>query len=799
MFKNYFTTAFRNIRRSKVYSFINIFGLSLGLACAMLIILYVKDEVSYDRFHKNVDHIYRVVSKSSYKGEERKSGNTGFLQGPRFATNVPGIESFVRIQSGRQDIKKGTDIESHDLLFVDSSFFSVFSFPLLHGNPESCLVDPKSIVLSEDEAIKQFGTTDAIGKIVMLKADSVFSPHRVSAIAKRVPQNSSIQFTILLPFRESETDANNNDNWFNFFLNTFVTVNPHSNVSAIDSSMQRFYLANATNTFKAMAEKYGIGPDASMGTYYLQPYIDMHMSTELPAQNGLTNASNPMYSYILSGIALFVLLIACINFINLTVARSVKRAKEIGIRKVVGGDRKQLIFQFLGESFVLCLIAFSLAVILVWTILPLFNDLANKALSFSYLFDAKLIGGYILLFILTGLLSVFYPALILSGYNPVETLYSRFNLKGKNYLQRSLVVLQFALASFLIIATFTIYAQFNYLTHKDLGYDDHHVIELYKDRINHDEAASFKAELQKNPNILEVASKNGGQWSTMARISNDSSLQFDYETVDESYIPLMKIPVVKGRNFSKDHPGDAAHSILVNQTFVQKAGWKDPIGETVNFFYNNNEIYTVIGVVKDYHNKALDQKIGPQMFTMKKDNLYGLYTIRIKPGTETQVLDFLQNAFRQFYPLSPYNYVFKDQQKLRAYEREAKWKQIILFGAVLTIFISCIGLFGLSVLSAEKRTKEIGIRKVLGASVNGLVTALSKDFLKLVCIALVVAIPAAWMASDKWLQHYPYRITLNWWLFATAALLVIMIALLTVSFQAVKAAVANPVKSLRSE
>src|SRR5690606_24078536 len=255
------------------------------------------------------------------------------------------------------------------------------------------------------------------------------------------------------------------------------------------------------------------------------------------------------------------------------------------------------------------------------------------------------------------------------------------------------------------------------------------------------------------PNILEVALKNGGGWSTMARISNDSSLQFDYETVDESYIPLMKIPVVKGRNFSKDHHGDAAHSILVNESFVQRAGWKEPIGETVNFFYNNNEIYTVIGVVKDYHNKALNQKIGPQMFTMKKDNLYGLYAIRIKQGTETRALDFLQKAFRQFYPLSPFNYVFKDQQKLREYEQEAKWKQIILFGAILTIFISCIGLFGLSVLSAEKRAKEIGIRKVLGASVNGLVTVLSADFLKLVCIALAVAIPVAWMASDKWLQY----------------------------------------------
>lgn len=799
MFKNYFTTAFRNLGRSKIYSFINIFGLSLGLACAMLIILYVKDEVSYDGFHKNGNNIYRIVSKNSYKGEERKSGNTGFLQGPRFAANVPGIESFVRIQSGRRDIKKGADIQSHDLLFVDSTFFTVFSFPLLYGNPESCLKDPESIVLSEDEAIKQFGGRDAVGKTVMLKIDSVFAPHRVSAVAKRVPQNSSIQFNILLPFRESEADANNNDNWFNFFLNTFVTVNANSRVSTIDSNMQKFYKADATNTFKAMVEKYGIGPEASIGTYYLQPFKDMHMSTELPAQNGLTNASNPMYSYILSGIALFVLLIACINFINLTVARSVKRAKEIGIRKVVGGHRKQLIFQFLGESFVLCFIAFLLAVIIVWTILPLFNDLANKALSFSYLFDAKLIAGYILVFILTGVLSGFYPALILSGYNPVETLYSRFHLKGKNHLQRSLVVLQFALASFLIIATFTIYAQFNYLTHKDPGYDDHNVIELYKDQIAHDEAALFKAELQKNPNILEVALKNGGGWSTMARISNDSSLQFDYETVDESYIPLMKIPLVKGRNFSKNHPGDAAHSILVNESFVQRAGWKEPIGETVNFFYNNNEIYTVIGVVKDYHNKALNQKIGPQMFTMKKDNLYGLYAIRIKEGAETRALDFLQKAFRQFYPLSPFNYVFKDQQKLREYEQEAKWKQIILSGAILTIFISCIGLFGLSVLSAEKRAKEIGIRKVLGASVNGLVTVLSADFLKLVCIALAVAIPVAWMASDKWLQYYPYHFTLGWPLFAAAALIVVMIALLTVSFQAVRAAVANPVKSLRSE
>jgi len=274
---------------------------------------------------------------------------------------------------------------------------------------------------------------------------------------------------------------------------------------------------------------------------------------------------------------------------------------------------------------------------------------------------------------------------------------------------------------------------------------------------------------------------------------------FNYETVDESYIPEFKIPVIKGRNFSKAFPADSNNSILVNEAFVEKAGWKNPVGETVNFFYNNNEIFHVIGVVKDYHYLALNQKIGPQLFTMKNDNLYGTFNIKIKPNTETQSLKYIQKTFKSFFPLSPYSYVFKDEENLRNYEAEAKWKQILLFGAILTIFISCIGLFGLSVLSAEKRTKEIGIRKVLGASVKSVVAILSKDFLKLVFIALIIAIPLAWLAANKWLEHYPYRITIGWQLFAIAGLLVIFVALATVSFQAIKAAVANPVKSLRSE
>ena len=798
MFKNYFKVAFRNLLRNKIYSLINIAGLSIGLACAMLILLYVKDEVSFDKFHKNVNNIYRIVSKSKHNGVEYKDGNTGFLQGPRFEQNVPGIQSFVRIQSGAEDIKKGSDIQSQDLLYVDSNFFSVFTFPLLNGNGKTCLKEPHSIVLSEDAARKQFGKANAVGKIVMVKEDSAFVPYKVTAVTKRCPQNSSVKFEVLLPFKESDADAQNNDNWYSFFLNTFVVLNPNASLPRVENQMQKFYVKDATETFKAMIKKYGGGPDVSMGTYFLQSFTTMHLNTELPP-NGLANASNPMYSYILSGIALFVLLIACINFVNLTVARSVKRAKEIGIRKVIGSDRRQLIFQFLGESFLLCFIAFAFAVLIVQLILQVFNDLSNKALALSYLFDAKLIAGYVFLFFITGMLAGFYPALVLSGYKPVDTLYSRFNLAGKSYLQKSLVVLQFALASFLIIATFTIYAQFNFLTKTNLGYDDSNIVVVNKEQVKHSEAAIFKSELLKNSNIVDVAAKNGGQWMTGAKVANDSSISFNYETVDESYIPELKIPLVEGRNFSRAYPSDSTNAVLVNESFVKQAGWKNPIGQTVNFFYNNNEIYHVIGVVKDYHYLALNQKIGPQLFTMKNNNLYGTFNIKIRPGSETESLKYIQKTFKRFFPLSPYSYVFKDQQKLTAYQAEAKWKQIIFFGAILTIFISCIGLFGLSVLSAEKRTKEIGIRKVLGASVQHVVTILSADFLKLVMIALVIAIPLAMITANKWLQNYPYRIALNWWMFAIASLLVAMVALTTVSFQAIKAAMANPAKSLRTE
>ena len=801
MFKNYFKTALRNLTRNKVYSFINITGLSLGLACSMLIILYVKDEVSYDRFHKKVNQIYRITSQSFNKKENKIdwNSNTGYLQGPRFTANIPGIQSFVRIKSQRRDLKKGTDVSSREMLDVDSNFFSMFNFPLIEGNPKTCLRDLHSIVLSEEEAKKQFGTRQALGKTVMMKDEDAFIPYTVTGVAKKCPQNSSIKFEILVPLQESVADAQNSENWFNFFLNTFIILPPATDVKTLETKMKKFYDEDTKETIRNMIVKYG--PEAAdwKADYQLQPFLDMHLSKELAATNGLSDASNPVYSYILSGIAIFILLIASINFVNLTIARSVKRAKEIGIRKVVGGERTQLIIQFLGESLLICLFAFSFAVVIVQLILPVFNDLSNKALSISYLFDIQLVSGYILLFLLTAFLAGFYPALVLSGYDPVQTLYSRFNLAGKNYLQKGLVVLQFSLASFLIIATFTIYAQFNYLTTEKLGYDDSNLIGVQKWDLTRAQAALFKSELLKNPNIVDVTFKNGGSWGTVAKVNTDSTLMFAYETIDESYLRLLKIPILQGRNFSTDFPGDSSRSILVNETFAKKAGWKNPIGQQVNFWYNVNEKYTVVGLVKDYHYESLTREIGPQLFTMKAGNNYGISFIKIKPGTETASLKHIEKLFKRLFPAFPFTYAFKSEENFKNYEAEQKWKQIMLFSAVLTIFISCIGLFGLSVLSAERRTKEIGIRKVLGASVNQVVTVLSKDFVKLVILALLIAIPLAWFAANKWLQNYPYNIGLSWQIFAMSGVLVIFIALATVSFQAIRTALANPAKSLRTE
>ncbi len=795
MLKNYFVTAFRNLRRNKVFSAINVFGLSVGLACCMLIFLYTRDEVSYDRFHQNKNQIYRITAQmlDEKKQEVFKAGKTGLIHGPSFKQDIPEIGDFVRVVSGTHVIRKGSETFNQEIFFVDDNFFSVFSFPLVNGDPKKVLSNMNSMVLTEDAATKYFGTTNVIGKTLELQFDK-FEPFIISGIAKRSPQNSSIKFSMLVPMKFKEK-LNPDDHWLNFFISTFLVLNPKADPKVVLSKMVHVYEDKAKSQLEEAKEKFDFKGSVVWG---LQPLLQIHLSKDYPAEDELTDASSPVNSYILSGIAIFILVIACINFINLTIAQSLKRSKEIGIRKVIGGQRAQLTRQFLGESFIICFISFAFAIVLATAVLPIFNDLSNKRLSLSYLVDTQVFAGFIGLYLITGFAAGFYPALVLSGFNPIQTLYNRVKLSGKNYLAKSLVVLQFALAALLIISTLFIYAQFHYLAHKTLGYNDKNIVVVDLDwGAGRQLTEAFKTELSKNPFIQIVAAHNRGRQGTVAKVDG-KEIQFEYDCINDQYLPALQIPIIQGRNFSADFTSDSTHSVLINETFAREAGWKNPIGKIVDFYWRNRKL-TVVGVVRDYHFRSMKEKISPQLFTSEPEGNLSQLNIKISPSNIPQTLKFIESTYKKLVPFYPFSYEFKNETNIRAYDAEEKWKQIISFAAILTILISCIGLLGLAMLSAEHRTKEIGIRKVLGASVSSIVQLVSNSFLKLIFIANIIALPIGWWAVHQWLQNFAYHIAIHWWIFALAVLLTLSIALFTVGLQAIRAAVANPVKSLRTE
>ena len=790
MLKNYLKIAFRNLTRNKVFSLINIAGLSLGLTCCMLIVLYTKDEVSFDRFQVNRDQLYRVKVTVSEEGELRTMGSTNAVHGPGFKEEIPEIKDYVRMQSNSFVVRKGNDLLNEDIVFADANFFTVFSMPLLAGNPNAVLSDIKSIVLTEQLAEKYFSTKDAVGKTIDLKIGDVFESFIVSGVAKNCPQNSSIQFKAVLPFKFQEARGWTDNEWLGFYMNTFVLLNKNSKAHAIGPKMNRIF---ANKLVEA-----GVKDFKNNISFDLQPFNEVHLNSELgDLRNGLDRGSNPIYSYILSGIAIFILTIACINFVNLTVARSLKRAKEIGVRKVVGGLRKQLVYQFLGESFLLAFVAFVLAIILTQVVLPTFNELANKQLALSYLLDTNLLVGYFALFLLTGFVAGFYPALILSGFSPVQTLYNRARLTQKNYLTKGLVVFQFALSVCLVIGTIVIYSQFKYLTNKNLGYNDKNLLSFSVGRGGNPAMDVIKEELANTAGVRSVASFNGNYNGTVAKVDR-KDISFGYIGVDDDFLKTLEIPIIKGRNFSKSFPSDPVQSVVVNEAFVKKAGWANPVGKEINFKWKNQKV-TVIGVVKNYHYASLKDTIKPLLMT--QDPNYGKSTLFLKlaDGNTVETVKKVEKIFRKYIPFMPFEYQFEDAKNLKRYESEAKWKEMITLAAMLSIFVSCIGLFGLATFNAETRVKEIGIRKVLGASAASIAALLSSDFIKLVLVAIVVALPFSYYAVDTWLRDFPYRIAISWWYFVVAALLAISVAILTVGYQSLKTALMDPAKSLRSE
>lgn len=800
MLRNYLRIAWRNLVNQRVYSLLNLSGLSLGLTCVLVIALYLKNELTFDHFHDKADRIYRLTTTTTNAaGTEIKNrtGNTGAVQGPVFAANIPEIESATRMQGVFFNVRRGNDGFYQDAHYVDDNFFETFSLPLIEGTPRSALAAVHSLVLSETGANKYFGTTHALGQTLGLEIGGKFEPFVVTGVARDPRPNSSLQFEMLLSFKHYEHKFKDED-WLNQYMATFVVLRPDASPLAVEPKLARVFGVLGRQQVTKAAQERGYREQRRYG---LQPLTAIHLTEDYGAGNELAVPTQPMVLYLLGGIAVFILVIACINFVNLTVARSLRRAREVGVRKVMGGQRAQLIGQFLGESFLLSAVAFGLALGLAQLVLPFFNVISGQNLSLSYLFDAQLVLLYGGLLLVTALLAGSYPAFVLSRFNPARVLYGRVGFGSKNYLSQSLVVVQFALSVFLIVATLAVFAQFDFLTTKDLGYDPAHLvrIELPSLRNGNDNFVRlFKQKLANQPGITNVAAKNWLDEYTNVKVSNEE-IDVNLLRIDERYLPTMGIGVTQGRNFSAAYASDTLDNALVNETFVREAGWKNPLGQPVVFPQRSNKTYRIVGVVKDYHFSSLHETIKPQVFVGDADRTFGEVWVKIRPENVAQTMALLSRTYGAIIPQHYYHYQFLDSAIAKQYDLETRLRAMITWAAGLCLFIACLGLFGIATFSAERRTKEIGIRKVLGASVAEITALLARDLVVLIVLALLIAVPTGWWALNEWLHSYPFHVNLSVWLFVEATFFTVFVALLTVSFQSMKAALVNPVKSLRSE
>jgi len=797
MIKNYFKTAIKTMMRNKTYTAINIFGLSIGLACVMLIVLYIKDEVSFDRFQVNGAQIFRIVQAGHRPdGTEYKSGFTGGVQGETFKQQIPEIQEMCRVNGGGEElVKKGEEVLSEKTLYADKSFFKIFSFPLLKGNPKTALSNINNVVITTEIAKKYFDNQNPIGKTLQINQNGNFEPFIVSGVAEVTPQNSTIRFDFLLNIERTLPKNYTSMDWFNSFLNSFIYLKKGLNPQVVEQKMARVFNQYAGKQMAVMKKTYG---EKVSSSYKLQPYYNIHLDKDYGTGNGLTDSNKVDFSYILGGIALFILFIACINFINLSLSSSLRRSKEIGIRKVNGSTRGQLILQFLGESFLLTLIASFIALILVAVCLPAFNQLSGKQLQIAYLFNSQTILLFAILIVLNTLLSGFYPAVVLSGFNPVQTLYGKLKISSNNYLAKSLVVLQFVVAVFLAIGTIVMQKQFNLLIHANLGYQPRNIVDVQFPQEKHPNFELFKSQLSKYPYIKEVSGQGSPftAWTGMIFDVNGKKLNTPFFEIDNEFLKELNIPLKQGRNFTTV-AGDTTHC-LINQSFAKAAGWKDsPIGHLIK--EGKRASYTIIGITADFHNASLNSKIEPLVIKQPATANYGQVLIKIDESQKVAAIKAIQTEFKKMVPGYPCTYNFLTDMLSGQYEQENRWKQIITLASCMSILISCLGLFGLATLAIEQRVKEIGVRKVLGASLTDLTGILTVNFLKLVLVAVIIASPLAWYAMNKWLQNFPYRINLSFWILILTGAGSLFIAFITISFQAIKAALANPVKSLRSE
>jgi putative ABC transport system permease protein len=807
MLRNYLKIALRTLWRNWLYALLNASGLAVGVAVVLLSLLYTHDEWRFDRFHRAHPHLYRITTTGiENRGDQPETtGGTGQVQGPTFAARVPEIETFVRVMGGDiyENLRTGDKVLKVQPLYVDSTFLRVFSFPLLHGNLKTALRDVGSVVVTARTARRFFNRVNVVGEVFHLDSDPsaqrLGKPVVISAVVQDPPAHSSLQFDVLHPFPFLQLSFDDT-NWLNAYLSTFVVLHPTANPRAVERKMADLYAIHAK---KQVAESRRLAQHDPRIRYGLQPLTDLHLhpldQTNSNREGGIINGSNPVFSYLFLGIAGFILLMSSINFINLSIAGSLQRAKEVGVRKVSGGLRRQIIAQSLIESGLLCALALALGVGLVRVVLPAFQTLTEKQLAFGDFPLGWLVAGLLGLFVLLVLLAGFYPAWVLSRFKPTTVLYNRQSISVRGRFGRGLVVVQFALAFFLLVSTIVLYRQLEFIRTKDLGYNPFHVIRTYVagNTPVSPVQAFLRRRLAHEPSIHSIAF--GGDFGVNETTVNGKTVRSFYQVADEAYLATLGHTLRVGRNFSRQFPTDAHTALLVNEAFVKAAQLPNPLGATVRLDSGRFKTpHTIVGVVRDFHTGSLRERIQPVVMLMA-DSDAGAIWVKLQKSRLREGMAVLENAYREVLPQAVYDAQFLDELNAREYRQEQRWQTLLSYAAGLSVLICSFGLFGLAHLAAQQRTKEIGVRKVLGASVASIVALLSKDFLGLVVMAVVLATPLAWYVLESWLQNFAYRIDLNGWVFAAAGLLAVGVALLTVSFQSVKAALMNPVNALRSE
>jgi putative ABC transport system permease protein len=813
MIKNYIKIAWRNLTRNKVSSIINISGLAIGLTCLLLIGMYVKDELSYDRSFKDAERIYRVNIDVKRGSDRFVVGHTPPPVGAALVKNFPEVKSYTRIFMPGDEIihyeihGQKSSLTEKNTLIVDSNFVKFFNYPLVAGDASTCLNGIHSLVITQRAAKKYFGDVSPIGKILIFNEDE--TPYNVTAVLKDIPKQSSLQFDVLRPAASARVIKHFDWSWIWLQMGTYVKLKPQTasspaSVARLEGEFPKT-IAQLTSNMK-FGQPYGI--------FKLQPLVDVHLYS---ANIGTRyfQQSDIKYVYIFLAIALFIMLLACVNFMNLSTAQSAKRSKEVGIRKVLGSLRKQLIRQFLVEALLYSFCAGLIALILTILVLPAFNQLADKSISANMFFDYGVWVGFLLLVVITGLLAGSYPAFFLTSFKPVSVLKGNrlFKASGSAFFTRNaLVVFQFTVSTILLICTIVVYKQLLYNQTKDLGFNKENVVIISNPANLGAREEAFRQELLKQPGIINASISSGLPAENSfgdnyipetnpANITELTGIDLSSFMVDEAFVPTLRLKVLNGRAFSKSFADSS--SVILNELAAKQIGWKNPIGKTITYPGNNNQKFTVVGVVKDFNTASFRTSIVPYALfsiTSKTYNIRSSYLIvRIKPGNYSTTLGAIQNKWKQFAPELPFDYSFMDTEFDSLYRSDQTISKVLTTFTVLSIIVACLGLLGLAIFTAERRTKEIGIRKVLGASVQNVVAMLSKDFLLLQLIASVIAFPIAWYAMNKWLQDYAYRTNISWWIFALASGLTVIITLITISFQSVKAALANPVKSLRSE